>query len=245
MRLVFALLLVFVYQAESPPAYQASPNSENGGKSQSAASVQAPSSPAVTPVATANQEPTDQIKRSEWVQIFISGFVALIVLWQSWIINEQRKMADRQFAQTYLAERAYISLLSLEVSDLRPNQCPLITTRIVNGGRTPAWNVDFQIKWGVGPEEVVRPWTPSKTPSTSHFFLAAGQTNTTKRRLEKPLLEENIRVLEDDSMQFFVTVQCRYVDFKGEQREASFPGVYDRHKGNFVWNQQKISSISD
>src|SRR5205823_5145199 len=97
---------------------------------------------------------------------------------------------------------------------------------IFNGGRTPAWNVHTQIKWSIGTEENVRPWTPRGW--TSPLFLAAGQTNTTKTRLEQTLSERNVQVLEDDSMQLFVRIMCRYVDFKGEQREVSFPGAYDR-----------------
>lgn len=171
------------------------------------------------------------------MQIFISGFVALVVVWQSWIINQQRKMADRQVWETYLAERAYLGLLTTEVSDLRPNERPLVTTKIINGGRTPAWNVSLQIKWSIGTEENVRPWTPGA--GTSPHLMVAGETNTTKTRLEQTLSEKNIQVLEDDSMRLFITVQCRYVDFKGEHREVSFPGVYDRIKGNFVWHKQK------
>ena len=227
----------FLGQVESLPAYHAVAQSSGPTKEQAAPAIQSPRGRAESPIAPDDQSPpSDKIKRSEWVQIFISGFVALVVLWQAWIYNEQRKMADRQMWQTYLAERAYIGLLTLEVSDLRPHERPLIHTHIINGGRTPAWNVSLQIKWSIGTEEVVRLWTPRAW--TSPHFLAAGQTNTTKTRLEQTLSERNIQVIEDESMQLFVTVQCRYVDFKGEQRDISFPGVYDRIKGNFVWHKQ-------
>jgi len=232
------------YQVESLPAYNASAQSSSPTKEQGLPAIDAPQGKAEAPITRGDEAtPPDKIKRSEWVQLFISGFVALVVFWQAWIYNEQRKMADRQIWQTYLAERAYIGLTSLEVSDLRPNQQPYFQVRLINGGKTPAWNLSMQIHWNIGVLPIASAWNPDY--GTSHTFVAAGQSHKGRQRLEVRLSEENVRVLEDDSMQFFATVQCRYVDFKGEPREASFPGVYDRSKGNFVWHKEKNSPNSN
>lgn len=235
------LALGSMYEVKTIPAYQDAPKAEGAGENHATPSVEAPRSRAVTPIATPNQAPADgTIKRSEWVQIFISGLVALLVLWQAWIYNELRKMANRQNWETYLAERAYIGLRALEVSDLHPNKKPFMRLKLVNGGKTPAWNVTLQIKWNIGPEPVFRPWNPDF--GTSHMFLAAGETNTSKARLEPRLTEGSVRGLEDDSMKFFATIQCRFVDFRGERREATFSGAYYRDKNTFVWHREKDQS---
>ena len=39
----------------------------------------------------------DKIRRAEWVAIGINGFIALVILWQAWTYNQQRKIMERQF----------------------------------------------------------------------------------------------------------------------------------------------------
>lgn len=228
MRLVFALLLVCVYQVESAPAYQASPSNEESSQSKAAASEQAPSSPAVTPVAATNQKQADdEIKRSEWIQIFISGIVALVVLWQGWLYYDQRRA-------TRIAERGYIGVKSADLLGFEPGQVPTVQMVLVNGGRTPVWNVytpgTFVLR-DTPPDEEKAPPPPKDETGA---FIVAGGTGKVQWVLPRALNLPTINEIIAGRLHLYLKGEAWFEDCWGDKRFHQFYLIFEPKSGAFV-----------
>lgn len=163
------------YQVESLPANRSTAQENQSANSQfSPPAVEKPLSDHQATPSQGNAEPTsDNIKKAEWVQIGINTFIALVIFWQAWLYRQQSDMVKSQMWQTYLTERAYIALVSIEVNDLIENRRPYFHYSFVDGGKTPAWNFTSQITWNIGPSPVIQEWDKSRGESPS--FMAAGQ----------------------------------------------------------------------
>lgn len=128
-------LTAFLYEVESLPAYDASAQNNKSANAQAAPSQIPPLRGAETSVAGNDASPaTDKIRKSEWIAIGINGFIALVIFWQAWIYNEQRKA-------TRIAERGYVEAKTIALMDFKIGVIPYIEVTFLNGGRTPIWNL--------------------------------------------------------------------------------------------------------
>jgi hypothetical protein len=233
------LLLGLFYQAESLPTNRSAAQENQSANSQSSTpAIQKPLPDQETAASGSNAEPTtDKITKAEWVQIGINAFIALIVFWQAWLYRQQSNMMKRQLWETYLTERAYMALRSIEIVGMTDSRGPTFYWRFLNAGKSPAWNFNLQIKWTIGPSPVIREWNEARAEST--VFVAAGQTAKGSTRADKRFPPEAITAIEENSSTLFVQIDCRYLDFKNRRREARFPGRYDTEKHGFVWYVQQ------
>ena len=142
--LLIAILFAGVsYQVETLPAYRCAAQEKQPANDQSSTSAkQQPLADQKAASRSGDAEASaDKIKKSEWIAIGINSFIALVILWQAWIYNQQRKLMKRQVDALAVSERAYLGIKTIGISGLIVGQRPVISAIIQNYGRTPAWKV--------------------------------------------------------------------------------------------------------
>ena len=161
------------------------------------------------------------------MQIFISGFVALVVLWQGWIYNQQRKA-------TRIAERGYIGVKSGDLLDFEPGKVPVVEIAFLNGGRTPIWN--FYTPGGVTLDSVPPDdFEPPDVPvNEAGAFLVAGATGKVQWPLPRSLNTATIREIVEGRLSLYVKGIAWFEDCWGEKRNYPFYLVYNPRNGTFV-----------
>ena len=142
--LLIAILFAGVsYQVETLPAYRCAAQEKQPANDQSSTSAkQQPLADQKAASRSGDAEASaDKIKKSEWIAIGINSFIALVILWQAGIYNQQRKLMKRQVDALAVSERAYLGIKTIGISGLIVGQRPVISAIIQNYGRTPAWKV--------------------------------------------------------------------------------------------------------
>lgn len=183
------------------------------------------------------------ITLAEIIQISISGFVALVILWQAWIYNKQRKTMEEQTRMAAISEQAYLALRDFNVT-IR-NDVLLVSAVVVNGGRTPARS--FQSKSQVsrvlrGQELVPFVWEKCADFKDLAFIVAGGDRNLDF--VEDPGVTQEVEdALNDGEVTLFVDGECRFADFTGERQVFAFgytvdfnyerPRAVERYQGQY------------
>jgi len=216
------LVLAFVCQVEPVPANQAPRQSENPANNQATPAIKTPNRATETAITTDNQKPApDNIRRSEYVQIFISGFVALVILWQAWIYNQQRKIMREQKRMSATSERAYMGVKHLEINPIINNTLT-VTVIIQNGGKTPAW--DYRAKCRAGLEETAPlqiDWGSCPAPERGSFVPAGGEKDSDFGPL-KGITQEMVDAINSKKLTLFIDAECRYLDHLGNRQVFTF-----------------------
>ena len=231
------LLVAFGGQIEPVPANQDASQNEAAATPQATPAVQKPSSPAETGIAPQNQNPpSDAIKRSEWVQIFISGFVALVVLWQAWVSHQQRKIMQHQLEIARVTERAYIGITGVDHENFAIGMQPVLRVTILNGGRTPAFKLKAPATFRIGSE------FPDERPDLGDVvgsaFLPAGTSTTFSYPYIIVLTPTWLRAFETGERTVFLNMEIHFEDCWGEPQVTPFRLEY-RGSTDRRWGQYK------
>lgn len=217
-------LIAFLYQVESVPAYQAAAQSNQSANAQASPTVEQPLSETKTPVASNDTEPaSDEIKRAEWVQIFINSFVALIVLWQAWTYYQERKILEQQVSIAQISERAYIGVTSIKTVDFTIGKIPVVKITILNGGRTPAWRVKVPMTLRIG--DVFPSERPELGNVVGSAFLPAGVDATFSAPFTFVLTPQWKAALESGDRTAFIHGEVHYDDCWGSPQIFPFKFV--------------------
>jgi hypothetical protein len=214
-------------QIEALPTYQAAAQEQKKGDEQSATAIQSPKGGTETAVSNQNQEAAgDKIRKSEWAQIFISAFVGLVILWQAWIYNEQRKA-------TRIAERAYIGIKDAAVVDFQAGKIPGVEVVFLNGGRTPLWNF-------YSPAELVVNIKPPSGPlpkvpkGEAGAFLPAGVTGRVRYEFgNRPITQVMINEIVTGKTKLFLRGEAWFEDCWGDLRSFPFHLIFLPESGYF------------
>ncbi len=215
------------YQVKALPTNQAAGQGNKSTNGQAAPTEEPPLSATKTPVTGNDASPAaDKIKRSEWVQIFINAFIALIVLWQAWIYNEQRKA-------TRIAERGYVGVDTIDLLDFEIGKRPCVQVAFMNGGRTPIWNFYSPGYLQVSdepPEEAPPLPLPVDEPGE---FVPAGAKGKCRFPFPKILEPKTERELTQGLTKLYIWGEASFEDCWKEKRTYPFFFVYDPKRGGF------------
>jgi hypothetical protein len=221
------IVIVGIYQVESLPACKAAAQ-DKATNSQASPAIKSALGSAESPVAGNNTTPAaDKIKRSEWVQIAINAFIALVILWQAWIYNQQRKAAR-------IAERGYIGIATIDLVDLVPGLRAHVAVCFLNGGRTPVWHFQAPaaLKLGVEPPgEETDP--PPRFEPQEEGFLPAGAGTTMRYKFPDETTERRILRIAHGERQIFLWGTAYFEDCWGERRTFPFKMIYNPDDGRF------------
>jgi hypothetical protein len=168
------------------------------------------------------QQPT--VTLAEKIQIGISFFVAMIIFWQAWIYNQQRKTMEEQKELAAISERAYIALNDFNIRT--KNEVLTVSAIAVNGGRTPAWQFQSKSQVYLGKTPIRFAWEDCPDVEETLFIAPGAQTNLDFVEFPEAT-EEVIQALESGEIKLFVDGECRYVDLRGKTRVFSFGCVFD------------------
>src|SRR5687768_8097828 len=72
---------------------------------------------------------------------FLSAFVLGAVIVQAIIYHHQRKIMAQQIENARISERAYIGIVTVVTENQIAGKHPVVRITVVNGGRTPAYNL--------------------------------------------------------------------------------------------------------
>jgi hypothetical protein len=231
------LLILFVYPAKAAqgenPSQQKRPDSQR---------KVAPPTPTVTPADNANvekpqapiqqaerdNEQAEPVSRAEKIQIGINAFVALVILWQTFIYVGQRRIMQQQREMSAISERAYLGFVNFEIRQTLPDGL-VISAVIENGGRTPAFGIEIRTQVSLLPAGTLPPVFPwDKCPSGDQIsFIPAGS----KRNVDFVNLE-NVdqkawNALYDGSAELFADGEIRYKDHVDSTQVFAFGLTFD------------------
>ena len=162
----------------------------------------------------------DKIRRAEWVAIGINGFIALVILWQAWTYNQQRKIMERQFKAMVVGERAYLGATGMGMSGLAIGQTPSISLVIQNAGRTPAWKVKAPGKITIEPAGKRPAPERIKSKFVGDGVLAAGATRIAVYQFEMVCDSSLIHRIQNGIVSVFIQGDIYYEDAWGEQHSS-------------------------
>ena len=162
----------------------------------------------------------------------LSLAILIFVIVQAFITNRQWQVMDGQLeamqAQSALIkqqvdlavinERAYLRLRSWEAPRFEGSFL-ILGARIMNGGRTPAWEVCGHTRVGVDYEPAPYPLVPSEDEESlldAQPFLVIGASEDAMLPLTPlKVRDQQIRLVKDGHMKIFVDGVCRYLDSLG------------------------------
>lgn len=174
---------------------------------------------------------TDKIRKSEWIAIGINVFIALVIFWQAWIYNEQRKA-------TRIAERGYVGAKTIALIDFKIGVIPYIEVTFLNGGRTPIWNLYTPASFEVSdePPNKTVPLSPPKDEPGA--FLPANLTGTFRYFFPRALDAKLDREFMDGSVKLYFYGIAWFDDCWGERRSFPFDYVYNPIRRVFEDNRK-------
>lgn len=232
------LALALVFQVKSVPAYQSAKESQGPGQSQTSPAIKTPQSATEATITAKNQDPpADKIKRSEWVQIFIGAFAAIVILWQAWIYNQQRKIMKQQVETARVSERAYIGIKMVETKNFVVGQTPVVHVVVLNGGRTPAWKVKVPTTLRIAEPTRVPEDHFETSDKESSTFLPAGISIDFNYPFPFVLTPSWQHAILTGQRRVFLSGEVHFEDCWGEKRVFPFKAAYKHKTGG--WGDYK------
>lgn len=224
---IIFILTSFFYQIEPCPAYgRTAQENQTADAKPSPSAVEKPlSSNHATSSPGAAEGTADKVKKAEWIAIGINTFIALVIFWQAWIYNQQRKIMQAQKTMLAVTERAYLGVKSLAINPIT-NSTIVITVILQNGGRTPAW--DFRGKSRMALIDAAPPvdWEMCADPITGSFIAAGGDKKMDFTPLEN-ITQEKVDALNAKTATLFADAECRYLDHMGNIQVFTFGYSFD------------------
>ena len=172
------------------------------------------------------KESSDRVKFL--TESLLSTLIAVVVIIQAWIYNQQRKIMQEQKRMAAIAERAYIALSSFYINPVVDNNL-IVTGKLVNGGRTPAYglqsrNMTTLLSKGENAPTFI--WESSPSKEGKSFLPAGGERN-----VDFPVLAGITRdrwdLLIAGELILTIKGECRYFDHIGDGQILAFGFTFD------------------
>lgn len=166
-------------------------------------------------------------ERAKFLAEGVSGAVILaVIIVQTIIYQQQRNLMAQQLDATAIAERAYLGFDQIGIVNPIANETIVIQAMLVNGGRTPARDVDRKIRVGLvaPPADPPFDWSDAiNQPSESGIsFMPAGKKTliTFPRILE--VAKKDFSDFEAGKRHVYVDGQIRFTDYLGKRQVFAF-----------------------
>jgi hypothetical protein len=149
--LVVVGLLVVIFLCVQPGEAEPGENSAQQKQPNGQSSIQPPSATPQSPINDSKVEKVESptrksesdneqgkpITHAEAIQIGINSFIALVVLGQFLVYNQQRKIMQAQQSLAAISERAYIGIQDVVLKTLESGAHVRVVIGLRNGGKTP------------------------------------------------------------------------------------------------------------
>jgi len=166
----------------------------------------------------------DSIRIQFWVGFMFSFSALVVIVCQALIYAQQAEFMEQQARSStqlielmVISECAYIRVGELQIPQPIKNQELVITGKLFNGGRTPAWNFQRQLKitlgYGLPPRDWGVNWETSKEESPVGMIVAGGDTNFTATMPD--VTQDMISQINKDELLILLDGECRYFDSLG------------------------------
>jgi hypothetical protein len=149
-------------------------------------------------------------------------------------MNGQAALIARQLDALIASERAYVAIDEFGLRNLEIGQAPIAKVILVNGGRTPAWQLNVQAAFNVGEHPGEFSWDEDFERPGGTFFLAAGQTIPIELPVTLNLFAEIFSLLEAGKISLFLAGEIRYLDWMGSLHIQEFGAAYDFSARDFT-----------
>jgi hypothetical protein len=225
------------------------------GNQQDAASSQ--SSGSQSPSQTAVQQPQASVERAEgqqrekdanrptltdWIQVGINGALLVIIVFQTAIYRQQRKIMQRQIEHAKISERAYIGIKQVVTENYSLGAVPVVRVTIVNGGRTPAWKLKTPATFRLTDEGFPHE-RPDLGDVVGSSFLPAGSWTTCSLPFGIELTPEWNKAIQTGKRRAFVHMEVHFEDAWGQPQITSFKLEYRLEDGR--WGEYKAEGTAD
>jgi hypothetical protein len=196
----------------SPPA--PSPASEN-------ANVKQPERPVQQAEAAKNEADRGwkSVTRAEGMQIGINALLFVVVLCQTLIYIQQRNIMRQQIEHAKITERAYLGLRTAITEGYDLGVIPVVRVTLINGGRTPAYEVKAGGILSIGDRF---PEHPEITEKESQTFLPSGGHINFNFPFHAPLTAKLVSIISSGEWKVFLHMAAHFVDVWGNKQIVIF-----------------------
>lgn len=166
----------------------------------------------------------DQSTFTDWIQVGINAALLVIIVLQTAIYWRQSKIMQAQVDHARIAERAYLGVNTMGLSDLVIGERPKVTAIVNNGGRTPAFKVrapgkiDLQPAGKRSQPEVIK----STFAPDDNSIVAAGASRLSVYEFTIPCDALMKHRIESGEIAVFVQGTIWYEDVWGNEHHSGF-----------------------
>jgi hypothetical protein len=166
--------------------------------------------------------------------------IALAVIAQGLIYRKQWDVMDRQLKTLTIGEQAYMVLSEIKFTSLEPDIKPAVSATVLNGGRTPAVNVNFAVNMFLAPSRFFAPPIERREfIATKGIFIPAGTEKTLEMSFDITISKEQMTTIQAASLWIIIDGEIQYTDFRQLPHAFPFRAVYSASKGDFTeWKEQ-------
>ena len=192
-----------------------------------------------------SQQPAeDSTWLTSWIQAIVAMLLFVVVILQTYIADQQRKIMAKQIEASELLERGYMGIADMTLSNLVVGGRPIVTIKWVNGGRTPVRNFRAMPVIVFGKEPVTNKIhfiDDDTSPIRSSFFPVGAER---EQRYEVPdIIEaEDWAKFERGQVQLFIMGAFIYRDINGRKRKELISAMYDRFEDHIYETYEYASA---
>ena len=180
------------------------------------------------------KETADRVKFL--TESFLSVVIAVVVIVQAWIYNQQRQLMRLQLLNFAVSERAYMGFKDVRIVSLVEGNMLTLKAIQFNGGRTPAWRIRDALRVNLAKERP-REISPTEIIAMAtglESFLVGGGTRkvswTSPIRITADLLAQ----LQDGRIKLYIRAGQRYIDNAGIEQIYTVGSVYKPQSETFI-----------
>ena len=165
-------------------------------------------------------------KEQERLQTFLGIAVNLLILMamfvQASITSKQWDVAEKTIRLTeqtfYKAQRAYLSIEHISSNAISPNVPPDLQLVVINGGLTPAFNVNTSVKLGIYERRRIAELQKLMTPFDGRAHLGriiqAQKTANGRGNFLKPFNEMDCNKIFSEQMVLYARIDLWFFDIE-------------------------------
>jgi hypothetical protein len=225
--------------------FKSNDNKENPADQKNNSSVPATSKESVSSTSEKNNTISNRgenkgdykqkISLPTWIMPISTVFIMFITLFYmiaAWKQAHQMEEAVNIASDTAVRQlRAYISIHDIGVTNVSPNNKPLITIKIKNTGQTPANEVRCWAK-AVVREAPLKTSLPDKSPGSGTIaVMFHDKTYNNIFQMDDPLTAQQITSLSEGTVAIYIYGGVDYIDAFKNVRQTSFVAAYNSISG--------------
>jgi hypothetical protein len=164
-----------------------------------------------------------------FTESLLSFLVFIVVTLQVVIYEQQRRIMQQTADSVAIGERAYIGLENWQYGGHDDIEKTItITANVINGGRTPAWNLSVKSQKFRGDEPANLPNWEEAEGSYPAFY----RPNAPKIQgfVFRNVSNDEFMAIESGTKKLFIDGECRYTDYIGTKMVFAFGYTHERGK---------------